>query len=137
MSEEKEYPPAPEGKVLRHAVFFSFRDTTTEKEVQEVVDAFRALPSKIDAIIDFAWGINNSPESLDDGFTHCFLLTFKDEAGRAEYLPQLRLVALPFSRRCQHLRVEVRVQFVRLFCRAVELGGAVGEQTRLLFLHGA
>lgn len=87
MSEEKEYPPAPEGKVLRHAVFFSFRDTTTEEEVQEVVDAFRALPSKIDAIIDFAWGINNSPESLNDGFTHCFLLTFKDEAGRAEYLP--------------------------------------------------
>ena len=84
---ETEYPPAPEGKVLRHAVFFSFRDTTTEEEVQEVVDAFRALPSKIDAIIDFSWGTNNSPEPLDDGFTHCFLLTFKDEAGRAAYLP--------------------------------------------------
>ena len=75
------------GQVLRHAVFFAFKDTSSEQDIQEVADAFRALPSKIDAIIDFGWGKNNSPEGLDDGFTHCFLLTFKDEAGRAEYLP--------------------------------------------------
>lgn len=83
----EEFGPAPEGKVLRHAVFFGFRDSTSEEQIQEVVDAFRGLPEKIDAITDFAWGTNNSPEKLDDGFTHCFLLTFKDEAGRAEYLP--------------------------------------------------
>lgn len=74
-------------KVLRHAVFFSFKETSSEAEVQGVVDAFEALPEKIDAIIDFQWGTNNSPEGLDDGFTHCFLLTFKDEAGREVYLP--------------------------------------------------
>lgn len=79
--------PAPEGKVLRHAVFFSFKEESSEEDVQRIVDAFRALPSKIDEIIDFAWGTNNSPEGLNDGFTHCFLLTFKDEAGRAAYLP--------------------------------------------------
>ena len=73
--------------VLRHAVFFAFKEESTEEDVQGVVDAFRALPEKIDAIIDFQWGKNNSPEGLDDGFTHCFLLTFKDEAGRAAYLP--------------------------------------------------
>ena len=83
----QEFGPAPEGKVLRHAVFFSFRDTTTEEEVTAVVDAFRGLPEKVEEITDFAWGTNNSPEDLDDGYTHCFLLTFKDEAGRAAYLP--------------------------------------------------
>lgn len=77
----------PSGKVLRHAVFFSFKEESTEANIEEVVDAFRGLPKKIPAIIDFAWGTNNSPEGLDDGFTHCFLLTFKDEAGREEYLP--------------------------------------------------
>ena len=75
------------GQVLRHAVFFSFKDTSSAEEIQAVADAFRALPSKIPAIIGFGWGTNNSPEGLDDGFTHCFLLTFKDAAGRAEYLP--------------------------------------------------
>ena len=79
--------PPPEGKVLRHAVFFSFNEESTDEDVQGVVDAFRELPTKIPEIIDFEWGINNSPEGLDDGFTHCFLLTFADEAGRAVYLP--------------------------------------------------
>lgn len=74
-------------QVLRHAVFFSFKEEASDEDVQSVADAFAALPSKIDAIIDFSWGTNNSPEGLDDGFTHCFLLTFQDEAGRAKYLP--------------------------------------------------
>jgi len=74
-------------KVLRHAVFFSFKESSSEEDVRNVVDAFRALPSKIDTITDFQWGTNNSPEGLDDGFTHCFLLTFEDEDGRAVYLP--------------------------------------------------
>jgi Stress responsive A/B Barrel Domain len=74
-------------RVLRHAVFFSFKEESTEDEIQVVVDAFRALPSKIPEIIDFEWGVNDSPEGLDGGFTHCFLLTFNGDAGRAAYLP--------------------------------------------------
>lgn len=84
---EPTFAAAPEGKLLRHAVFFSFKEESTEEDIQGVVDAFRELPSKIEEIIDFEWGVNNSPEGLNDGFTHCFLLTFKDEAGRAAYLP--------------------------------------------------
>lgn len=75
------------GKALRHAVFFSFKDSSTEENIQAVADAFAALPSKIDVITDFQWGVNNSPEGLDDGFTHCFLLSFADEAGRDAYIP--------------------------------------------------
>ncbi len=76
-----------DGKLLRHAVFFSFNEDSTEENVADVTAAFAALPSKIDSIVDFQWGTNNSPEDLDDGFTHGFLLTFKDEAGREVYLP--------------------------------------------------
>ncbi len=74
-------------KLLRHAVFFSFNEDSTEENIAGVTTAFAALPSKIDSIVDFQWGTNNSPENLDDGFTHGFLLTFKDEAGREVYLP--------------------------------------------------
>lgn len=84
---EPAFDAAPEGKVLRHAVFFSFKEESSDEDVQKIVDAFRELPSKIPEIIDFEWGTNNSPEEHDNGFTHCFLLTFKDEAGRAIYLP--------------------------------------------------
>ncbi|MDA1165940.1 MAG: Dabb family protein, partial [Planctomycetota bacterium] len=45
-------------QVLRHAVFFSFKETASAEDVQGVADAFSQLPSKIDSIIDFQWGVN-------------------------------------------------------------------------------
>lgn len=74
-------------KVLRHAVFFKFKDGTSGEDVGKVVSAFDALPKKIDSIKGYQRGKNISPVGLDDGFTHCFLVTFADEAGRAKYLP--------------------------------------------------
>jgi hypothetical protein len=74
-------------KALRHVVLFKFKDGTSEADIQKVVDAFTALPSKIDVIKSIEWGTNNSPEGLDQGFTHCFFLTFASEADREVYLP--------------------------------------------------
>lgn len=74
-------------RVLRHAVFFSFKDSSSAKEIEGVIEAFRALPSKLDIIKGFQSGENISHIGMDDGLTHCFLLTFKDEEGRAVYLP--------------------------------------------------
>jgi hypothetical protein len=72
---------------LRHVVLFKFKDGASDADVKKVEDAFRALSKKIPTIVDFEWGTNNSPEGLADGFTHCFFLTFDDDAGRAVYLP--------------------------------------------------
>jgi hypothetical protein len=74
-------------KVLRHAVFFTFKDSASDEDIGKVVAAFDALPKKIDSIKGYQRGTNTSTAGLDDGFTHCFLLTFADEAGRAKYLP--------------------------------------------------
>jgi hypothetical protein len=74
-------------KVLRHAVFFKFKDDASAGDIRKVIAAFDALPKKIDSIEDYQAGKNVSPLGFDDGFTHCFLLTFKDDAGRAKYLP--------------------------------------------------
>ena len=35
------------GQLLRHAVFFSFKDESTPEDIQGVADAFAALPNKI------------------------------------------------------------------------------------------
>lgn len=74
-------------KVLRHVVLFKFKETSTKEDVKKVEDAFRALPSKIPAIKSLEWGTNNSPENINQGFTHCFFVTFASEADRAIYLP--------------------------------------------------
>ena len=73
--------------VLRHVVLFKFKQNTSPEKVKEIVDAFSALPSKIPEIADYEWGLNNSPEGLNKGLTHGFLLTFKSEADRETYLP--------------------------------------------------
>jgi hypothetical protein len=75
------------GKLLRHVVLFKFKDGTTAADTKKVEDAFRALPSKIKEIKSLEWGTNNSPENLNQGFTHCFFVTFNSEKDRAVYLP--------------------------------------------------
>jgi hypothetical protein len=74
-------------KTLRHVVLFKFKESSTPEDIKAVETAFAELPSKISEIVDFEWGINNSPEGLEKGFTHCFFLTFKSEADRDAYLP--------------------------------------------------
>jgi len=73
--------------VLRHVVVFKFKEDTQPKDIKKVEKAFAALPEKIKEIKDFEWGTNNSPEGLNDGFTHCFLVTFASEEAREAYLP--------------------------------------------------
>lgn len=72
--------------LLRHVVLFKFKDNADPKGIQSVIDAFKELPGKINFIKDFEWGINNSPENLNQGLTHCFFLTFSSEKERDAYL---------------------------------------------------
>lgn len=73
--------------LLRHVVLFKFKEGTTKAQIKEVEDAFSALPSKIEQIKGYEWGLNNSSEGLEKGFTHAFFLTFESEEDRAIYLP--------------------------------------------------
>ncbi|MDO6519775.1 Stress responsive A/B Barrel Domain [Zobellia uliginosa] len=73
--------------LLRHVVLFKFKPETTKEDIKKVEEAFTALPSKIPQIVGYEWGLNNSPEGLNQGFTHCFFLTFNSEEDRAIYLP--------------------------------------------------
>lgn len=77
----------PPARLLRHVVMFKFKADATKEQIKGIEEAFAALPVKIDAIHDFEWGTDNSVEMLSKGFTHCFLVTFKDEEARKTYLP--------------------------------------------------
>ncbi len=71
----------------RHVVFFKFKNEATPAQVREIEQAFIELAGKVDTVKGFEWGTNVSPEGLNDGFTHCFLVTFADKAGLETYLP--------------------------------------------------
>ena len=79
---------APAADALyRHVVFFKFKDSATPEQVQAIEKAFGELAKKVETVKAFEWGTNVSPENLNDGFTHCFLVTFADKAGLEVYLP--------------------------------------------------
>jgi len=73
--------------VLRHVVLLKFKDGAAAADVKKVEDGFRALKGKIPGILDLEWGTNVSPEKLEQGFTHCFFVSFPDAAARDAYLP--------------------------------------------------
>lgn len=76
-----------EASLLRHVVLFKFKEDATQAQVNKIVEAFGELPSKIPSIVDYQWGTDVSIEGKANGFTHCFLMSFADDAGRADYLP--------------------------------------------------
>ena len=73
--------------MLRHVVLFKFKPDTSQQQIKIIEDAFRALPTQIDAIHDFEWGTDVSVENKAHGFTHCFFVSFASEADRDAYLP--------------------------------------------------
>src|SRR5439155_17712715 len=77
---------ADKEKILRHVVMYKFKDDITPAQLKEVIDAFAALPKKVDTIIGFESGTNVSKEGKSEGFTHMFVVTFKNEADVAAYL---------------------------------------------------
>ena len=75
-------PESQPEKLLRHVVLFKFKDSSAEESIEELHAAFNALPGAIPAIQDFEWGMNDSPEDFHQGFTHCYILTFRSKYDR-------------------------------------------------------
>ncbi len=63
----------------RHVVLFKFKDDAPPEKVKAIVEAFKALKTKLPAVKSLEWGTNVSPENLNQGFTHIFTLTFANK----------------------------------------------------------
>ena len=72
---------------MKHIVLFRYKPGATSGQINEVTEAFRALKGKIPGITSFECGVNNSPENLNKGFTHVYLITFENAGARNAYLP--------------------------------------------------
>jgi hypothetical protein len=79
--------PKVRPKRVVHVVCFKFKEGVTQEQIDEVCKSFAGLKDKIPGIIRYQAGTNISPENLNKGFTHCFVVTFKDVAARDKYLP--------------------------------------------------
>jgi hypothetical protein len=71
---------------LRHVVLFGFADAVGAATIAEVVRRFDELKTLVPGVDAFEWGENASPERLDRGHSHAFLLTFGSANARDAYL---------------------------------------------------
>jgi hypothetical protein len=71
---------------VKHIALFKFKEGTAQEYIDQVWDQLLELSESIDGIEDYVGGPNNSPEGLSEGFTHGFVMTFRDTAARDAYV---------------------------------------------------
>jgi hypothetical protein len=71
---------------VKHIALFKFKEGTAQEQIDQALDQILELSESIDGIEDYVGGVNNSPEGLNQGYTHGFVMTFKDAAARDTYL---------------------------------------------------
>ena len=72
---------------IQHIVCFKFKKHVGGDEIENLKESFIGLQNKIPGVISITGGQNNSPENLNKGFSHCFIITFENEQARTRYLP--------------------------------------------------
>ena len=82
---EQSVSPAEPGRT-HHLVFFKFKESATEQEIDKVVVAFGDLRGKIPGLLHFQAGPDRTPADSRKGW-HGFWLTFTNERARNDYLP--------------------------------------------------
>jgi hypothetical protein len=64
---------------VKHCALVKLKKDTPPAVVQDLFDSLAALKGKIPGIVDYSGGPYQSPEGLNKGFTHGFVMTFADE----------------------------------------------------------
>ncbi|MGV3344960.1 Dabb family protein [Enterobacteriaceae bacterium LUAb1] len=72
--------------MIRHILCIAFTDIATQKHIQQVKARFLSIPRQIEGVTHVEWGINDSQEGKNAGFTYIVLMTFQDDAARQRYL---------------------------------------------------
>jgi hypothetical protein len=73
--------------VIQHIVLLKFKEEVSPARIQDLFALIGELQSLISGITNYKWGEYNSPEGLNKGFTHGFIMTFESVAARNAYLP--------------------------------------------------
>jgi lysophospholipase L1-like esterase len=71
---------------LKHVVLVKFKPEIRRADMNKITDAFNHLKSQIDTIVSLESGTDVSPEGLNQGHTHAFVLTYANAADRDAYL---------------------------------------------------
>ncbi len=71
---------------IKHIALVKFKADTTAEQKQMFSDQILDLTETVAGIEDYVSGDNCSPEGMNQGFNHGFVMTFSDAAARDAYL---------------------------------------------------
>ncbi|NWK77971.1 Dabb family protein [Aquitalea sp. LB_tupeE] len=72
--------------MLHHVVLMRFVPAASAEDIASISQQFAALARQIPGILTLSGGPDVSPEGLQHGFTHGWLVQFVDAAARDAYL---------------------------------------------------
>lgn len=72
---------------VKHIALIKFKQGTSDEQIDQLFDQILDLTENVAGIEDYVAGPNSSPEGLNQGMTHGFIMTFSDAAARDAYLP--------------------------------------------------
>lgn len=72
---------------IQHLVLFKFKPEVTSEKINSLFGLLAQLQHLISGITYFAGGQYFSPEGLNQGYTHGFVMTFESVDARDAYLP--------------------------------------------------
>ncbi len=72
---------------VKHIALFKFKDGTPQEQIDKAFEELMDVSENVPGIEDYVSGPNNSPQNLNQGFTHGFVMTFESPEARNAYLP--------------------------------------------------
>jgi hypothetical protein len=72
---------------VKHIGLIKFKEGTAQDQIDSLFQEIMDMSETVPGIEDYVSGENSSPEGLNQGFTHAFIMTFTDTAARDAYLP--------------------------------------------------
>jgi hypothetical protein len=76
---------------VKHLVVFEFKPEAKPADIDGIMQALAGFVGQIPGLLDFEGGRYSGPypgaEGLNKNYSHGFVMTFRDAASRAAYLP--------------------------------------------------
>jgi Stress responsive A/B Barrel Domain len=73
--------------MIQHIVLLKFKPEVSPDQIDQIFTDLDQLKNLIPGIIGFNGGPYSSPEGLNQGYTHGFIMTFETADHRDAYLP--------------------------------------------------
>ena len=72
--------------MIRHVVLYKYHKDIPDEVIQGVYEKLDEISARLPGRLSYSWGKYDSYEGRNQGFTHCLITDFSDEAARKAFI---------------------------------------------------